>query len=190
LTQHTITHPELVQALVKPGTDILKELTASSVDLWHAVTGVMGEATEIMDAVVASVLYGTPIDKENIFEEMGDMEFYLQQFRSNRGIHRDETLITDSPRSPALLLAEAAVLTVASGNLLDFVKKSVVYNKPIENDVFCELLGAIEVSMANLRVILEIKRCATLDGNISKLSIRYAGMKYTDDDAQFRADKA
>ena len=91
----TITHPELVAALVKPGNDILAGLTAESADLWHAATGVAGEGTEICLAFLNFAIEGT-LDKENLVEELGDMEFYLQQLRVNVGIERDELEGTDA----------------------------------------------------------------------------------------------
>lgn len=76
-------HQEMVKALVKPGADILRSLTPAKVDLWHAATGIVTEAGEFMNAVKTHVIYGKPLDSANVREEFGDMEFYLEQARTN-----------------------------------------------------------------------------------------------------------
>jgi NTP pyrophosphatase (non-canonical NTP hydrolase) len=86
------THAKLVKDLAKQGVDVLKDLTAESADALHAVIGIAGESGELVDAVKKYAIYNKPIDRENIVEELGDLEFYLQQLRSNLGITREETL--------------------------------------------------------------------------------------------------
>ncbi len=43
----------------------------------HAAMGVSTEAGELLDAVKKHVYYGKPLDRTNLFEEMGDMFWYL-----------------------------------------------------------------------------------------------------------------
>lgn len=85
---------QMVRKLAKPGIEILKELTDSRIDLLHAAVGVSGEAGELLDAIKKHVIYNRPIDLENIIEELGDIEFYLEQLRGNTGvlITREATL--------------------------------------------------------------------------------------------------
>lgn len=85
-------HAEMVKALVKPGEDILSQLTPEKVDAWHAATGVVGEAGELIDAVKKYAVYNKDIDRANVVEELGDLEFYMEQTRQNLQITRDETL--------------------------------------------------------------------------------------------------
>lgn len=87
-----ITHPALVLALAKSGSDIMKELTPEGVDLLHMAVGVSGEAGELIDAVKKSVIYNKELDRVNIIEELGDIEFYLEGLRQNLGISREETI--------------------------------------------------------------------------------------------------
>lgn len=86
------THPEMVKALVKSGDMILASLSPQKVDAWHAATGVVGEAGELIDAVKKYVIYNKPLDRENMVEELGDLEFYMEQIRQCVGITREETL--------------------------------------------------------------------------------------------------
>lgn len=114
-----INHGEMVAALVKSGEAIRASLTAEDADLLHVTVGVAGEAGELLDAVKKAVIYRKPIDRANVIEELGDLEFYMERIRQILGITRDEAI----------------------------------------------------------------------DANIAKLSVRYAGLKYSDVAAQERADK-
>jgi len=76
-----ITHPQLVAALVKPGADIAAQLSPDAADLWHAATGIAGEGGEVLDAIKKVAIYNKPLDVENIVEELGDLEFYMEQLR-------------------------------------------------------------------------------------------------------------
>lgn len=87
-----IQHNEMVKALVKPGADILATLTPEKVNAWHLATGVAGESGELLDAVKKYVAYNKALDRENVVEEMGDIEFYLEGLRQGLGITREEVI--------------------------------------------------------------------------------------------------
>jgi hypothetical protein len=182
-TDMTITHPELVVALVKPGSDIASFITPQEADLWHGATGVAGEAAEILEATRCAV-----VDFENMFEELGDMEFYLEQVRQNLGIDRIYT-VEEGLHFAGSLEAAAIQLAIWSGHLLDRAKKVAIYKKTADASAFVDILSEIEFVMAALRTECGFTREQTLAGNIKKLSVRYAGLTYTDADAQARADK-
>ena len=185
-----ITHPEMVAALVKPGDVIADEMTPIEADLWHGATGVAGETTEILEAAISAVVTGT-LDRANMIEELGDMEFYLEQVRQNRGITRDEVMAHDGEKHFGTdIIGNAACLAVAGGAVLDLAKKVSIYKKDVEKDAFVKALSYVEGCMNLIRVALQITREETLDGNIAKLSVRYAGLKYSNEAAQTRADKA
>lgn len=85
-------HSDLVKALVKPGELICSELSPSDANLIHMAIGVSGEAGELLDAIKKHTIYRKPIDKENVIEELGDLEFYMEGLRQELGISREETL--------------------------------------------------------------------------------------------------
>lgn len=87
-----ITHPELVAALVKPGQDILDSLTPLKCHLWHMASCIPGEAGELFDAIKKLTIYGKILDRQNVIEELGDLEFYMQGLRDALNITREETL--------------------------------------------------------------------------------------------------
>ena len=92
LKVETVSHPDMVRALVKPGRDILESLTPKKCDLDHMTTGVVTEAGELKDASKRYTIYNKPIDRKNVIEELGDLEFYMEGVRQNLGISRQETL--------------------------------------------------------------------------------------------------
>jgi NTP pyrophosphatase (non-canonical NTP hydrolase) len=87
-----MTHPEMVEKLVKPGETILSELHSLDAHLIHMVMGISGEAGELLDAVKKRAIYRKPLDLDNVIEELGDLEFYMEGLRGALGISRGETL--------------------------------------------------------------------------------------------------
>ena len=58
--------------------DIAKRLnTPKMMRLLHGAMGVSTEAGELLDAIKKHVYYGKPLDEVNIFEEIGDLFWYL-----------------------------------------------------------------------------------------------------------------
>lgn len=87
-----VTHPELVAALAKPGADIVATLTAEDAHSLHMAVGIAGEAGKLLDAVRKAAIYRKPIDRDNVVEELGDLEFYMEGLRQGLGIARQEAL--------------------------------------------------------------------------------------------------
>lgn len=81
-----------VAARVKHPFDILDALLPSEVNLWHAATGISGEAGEFLDCIKKHVVYAQPLNRENAIEELGDLEFYMEQARQQLGVSREEVL--------------------------------------------------------------------------------------------------
>lgn len=88
-------HQQMVHALVKPGEVLLASLSSDRVDLWHGATGVCTEAGELLDAIKKMAIYNKQLDRDNVIEELGDLEFYMQQVRNRLDITREETLIAN-----------------------------------------------------------------------------------------------
>lgn len=87
-----MTHSELVRTLVKPANQIQGELDKDKVDLIHMSMGVATEAGELLDTIKKHTMYKQLLDVENVIEELGDIEFYLEGFRQNLGIDRQYVL--------------------------------------------------------------------------------------------------
>lgn len=91
----SIEYSEMVERLAKPGDKILGELTPEACHTLHMTLGVCGEAGELLDAVKKAVVYCKPLDRANVVEELGDLEFYLEGFRQGLGISRGEVIASN-----------------------------------------------------------------------------------------------
>lgn len=85
-------HANMVGLLAKPGTAIAEQLTAENAHLLHMAVGISGEAGEIIDAVKKAAVYNKPLDRQNLIEELGDLEFYIEGLRQGIGVSREEVL--------------------------------------------------------------------------------------------------
>lgn len=101
-----------------------------------------------------------------------------------------QDIIASLDPAKANLLHMTVGVVGEAGELIDAIKKHVVYNKPLDVVNVVEELGDLEFYMEGLRQQLGITREETIQGNIAKLSERYKGLKYSDKAAQERADKA
>lgn len=95
--EHVIqtTYHDMVERLAKPGIEILAYKTPEMTDADHMAMGVASEAGELLDAIKRWTIYGKPLDRANVVEELGDIEFYMEHLRNLLGISRDETLIAN-----------------------------------------------------------------------------------------------
>lgn len=89
---NAINYPHMVSTLAKPGQDIVDSLTAVDAHHLHMAVGVCGEAGELLDAVKKSVIYRKPLDVENVIEELGDLEFYMEGLRQSLNLTREQTI--------------------------------------------------------------------------------------------------
>ena len=85
-------YADMVEALCKPGYEIIMELDANKADALHMAVGVSGESGELLDCIKKHAIYNKPLDRENLVEELGDIEFYLEGLRQVFGVTREEVL--------------------------------------------------------------------------------------------------
>lgn len=57
-------------------------------ELLHAAIGVAGEAAELLKTVCQHVFHDKPLDRDNVIEELGDLEFYMMAAMMNVGVLR------------------------------------------------------------------------------------------------------
>lgn len=183
-----IKHHEMVTALAKPGQAIIDTLTPVKMHLLHMTIGLCSEVAELIDGIVVSK------GRNNIVEELGDAEFYMEGARQAIEVTREQVLemcYTDTVDEAYSELFDDTIVgvTVAAGNLLDMVKKHVIYNKPLDVPAIVVHMAAVEYFLSEIRDGEIVSREETLTANIAKLGVRYkAG--YSDKAAHERADKA
>lgn len=173
----TTFYAPFVAALVKPGLDILNSLTPEKANAWHMASCVSGEAGELFDACLIH-------DRENAIEELGDIEFYLQGLRTELDISFAEVV-------PGCFTGEQDHMGLPgrAGDVFDAVKKWVIYNKPLARADIIAAMRTLEEVLIGIREAFGVSRNDILQGNVSKLGVRYASLGYSDAAAQARADK-
>lgn len=103
---------------------------------------------------------------------------------------KDGAAIVDSLTPQCAHTLHMAIgLSGEAGELLDAIKKWAIYEKPLDMRNVIEELGDLEFYMEGLRQGLGISRGETLRANTVKLGKRYAAGKFTNEQAQARADK-
>ena len=167
----------MVARLAKPGADIIASLTPVKAHLWHMASCIMGEVAELLTAIESC-------DGDNILEELGDIEFYLEGYRQGANISASdltgEPTVDDEPR----------LLVQVSADLFDVTKKVVIYNKcPIDRAKAIQHLTDINHLLYQVRHGYGWSHQDVLDANYRKLSKRYPEGGYTDQAATVRADK-
>jgi len=83
---------KMVNALIKPGSNILDQMTAEKINRLHMAVGISGESGELLDAVKREAFYNEPLDVANVIEELGDLEFYMEGLRQSLHISREYVL--------------------------------------------------------------------------------------------------
>lgn len=178
----TITHQEMVAGLKKPGADILATLTPEKVDAWHMASCIVGEGAELFDAVRNQ-------DAENVLEEIGDNQFYIEGLRQIYNITRQETIdAVENDEIRGLKISQFDIPMFA-GNVFDAVKKHLIYNKEFNRPELVKALGMYDLAIAAAAIKFGISYQQALAHNIAKLGARYKGHQYSDKAAQERADK-
>ena len=86
---------KMTLTLAKDGVVIKQEITPEQANLLHMAVGVSGESGELLDAIKKHVIYGKDLDLENVIEELGDLEFYMEGLRAALCLSRKEILMAN-----------------------------------------------------------------------------------------------
>jgi NTP pyrophosphatase (non-canonical NTP hydrolase) len=83
--------------------------------------GLAGEAGEIMGAVKKYIVYNQKLDYENVKEELGDIEFFMEGLRQAIGITREECLASNTQklalRYPGFVYSDASATNRKDKNI-------------------------------------------------------------------------
>ena len=156
----------------------------------HAAYGILSEVGEIASAIKRHKIYETPLDRENILEELGDIRFFLQMDLNLLGIdiHNEDLnnqlalevqewpAINDSNLFSALksLLEFEYDISVSNGD-------SILYGRRDALDIWCK--------WQKLCAYFKFHPLEVINYNVVKLMKRYPSMEYSNEDALARADK-
>jgi hypothetical protein len=175
--EHADTYYDFVKSRVK-------WLPSLQEDLIHATIGIVGELIELRAANT----------RENILEELGDIEFYCVHYELAWA--RFGATLRQDPIMPQDLFALNLTWALdeclhTAGNLLDGAKKLWVYNKSPDQlfDAAERLYKSLRSFLFQIHALLAISEGTLRASNEAKLRLRYP-VGYTDAAAQARADKA
>jgi hypothetical protein len=183
-------HADMVSKLAKDGQAIIDKLTPEVSHLQHMSIGIAGESTELLSAIAAATYTDADVDEENVLEELGDMEFFEEGIRAPLGISYEACLARAKITNPAGCILEAAILlAVYGGRVLDAVKQSGIYGKPLNPESILQELAQLLYHKAEFYAFAKFTREQALEHNMAKLAVRYANFVYSDKAAIDRADK-
>lgn len=161
-------YSDMVKALAKPGGDIVGTMNP---DDWR----LLDEACRIL------ITAGNTLDqvkKQVIYRKAGDITPSLP--------NSDVPLVN---ASQAHLLHMVVGIAGEAAELLEAVHNHIYQGEDLDRENAVEELGDLEFYMEGTRQGLELDRKTVLDHNQEKLSKRYHGGKYADQEATERADK-
>ena len=85
-----MTYAQFVQSRLKPGAQVLADLTPEKANLAHLAMLITSEAGELADAIKKHTIYGKPLDVANVREELGDILFAAQAIATATGTTLEE----------------------------------------------------------------------------------------------------
>lgn len=188
--ENEITYGKMVKTLVKSGDTILSELTAKQTHNIHMVLGISGEVSELIEALVLSLVNGEEFNEDAVIKEFGDIEFYMEGYRQGFNLERVEIDELESEKLSEALPLTCMKLVVATGSLTEALKKSIAYNRELNIDVLKKALKEMDHLLGAMYIALELTREMALAVNMNKLSERYQGFTYSDNAAINRVDVA
>lgn len=100
-----------------------------------------------------------------------------------------EDIVKNLTPEQANLWHMATGVSGEAGELLDAIKKHVIYQKPLDVENVKEELGDMLFYMSNLMQSVGLSFEEVLQHNVDKLSVRYSSGSYSNKQAQERADK-
>lgn len=164
--------------------NLFKTMGDTPSSLMHAAIGISGEvSSELMRA--DSI--------ENIVEECGDVEFYVQAYYQElvAGYGPQPHYVMGSFTAQGIIGFGNVVqeLNVVAGILLDNTKKSWVYGKELDASNCAYLLGMLHGYLEQVYRLIGVRREDVLASNQAKLGKRYPDGVYSNKAAQERLDK-
>lgn len=140
--------------------------------LLHAVIGILTEVDELIDNELSESL-----DNTNKGEEIADSIWYFAIIAREYNLTIMENATTSLKPFEMLLK-----ITQKSLKMLDFLKKKLYYNKPINEDLLVQYSKEIISLFISYATTYNVNIENVLDTNISKLRARY-GEKFSSERA-------
>lgn len=172
-------------------------------NLWHGACGMLTEIGEVADAYKKHEIYGKPLNRTNVLEELGDLMWYVALYAK----YGDYTL-TPTPNMGTIVEEGAHKLSPEHFLLLHFVpvigvlymaaSESMLYADPdanlsFEREEVQEAVGTAVCTVEAFAKLLGSSLSEVLQMNINKLAKRYKSGGFTEAEAinrDLQAEKA
>lgn len=171
-------------------------------NLWHGACGMLTELGEVADAYKKHEIYGKPLDKTNVLEELGDLMWYVALYAKY-----GEYTLTAVPNMGPITEDSAFKLSAEHFLLLNFVpvigvtymaaSESMLYGQDMdlsfERSEVQEAIGSAICTVEAFAKLLGSTLAEVLQMNINKLEKRYKSGGFTAEEAinrDVQAEKA
>ena len=174
---HTkLSHDQYLQLSERTMADCFYLNNQSLINILHGAIGIQTEIAEIYEAFseVDPEFLDEDVDMVNIVEESGDIAWYLAIIHRELDISYLDLRLHSPYQSPEEYFFVLERMNIASGNLLDMVKKKAFYDKSFELDklkvYMSDIYSGIHWLLSNFsqKVLAE-----ALAVNINKLEARF-----------------
>lgn len=161
---------------------MLKEyINASTEEYDRIIEGGGIETDEFEICINALTTHNTEQNLEDLLTDFNKMTLALAKDGAD--------IVKNLTHEQANLWHMATGVSGEAGELLDAIKKHVIYQKPLDVENVKEELGDMLFYMSNLMQSVGLSFEEVLQHNVDKLSVRYSNGKYSNQQAQERADK-
>lgn len=113
--------------------------------------------------------------------------FYSKMVSSLKKSGKD--ILAELTPEDADMMHMAIGIAGEAGEILDCIKKAIIYRKPLDKKHLMEEMGDLEFFSEGLRQTVGLTREEILEHNQKKLGVRYNRGTYTNEQAQVRKDK-
>jgi NTP pyrophosphatase (non-canonical NTP hydrolase) len=152
------------------------------INLLHAALGLMTESVELIENYDGSKEY----DSVNVFEELGDITWYLSIIQRELGFQIDDSFFKKEDTMNELFKEYSTIYCVdlikSVNNILDYHKKMAFYNKPMDSNKYRDYANQVAKSLKVIVVLEGFNISDIHERNIAKLKARY-GEKFNEEGA-------
>lgn len=181
-------HADMVKVLVKSGAELKKGLNPHKLDIWLRGCDILIKAGQLFDIIKKHTIYNKELDKKAFYDAIDTLDASV----GDCGMILEQSFSKSLPNPSDLELEILHMVSCIPGEgaeLLEMVLANIKASIPMDIENAKEELSDLEFYMEGCRARFNITRKQTLDKNYEKLSVRYKGMKYSDEAANKRADK-
>ncbi len=147
----------------------------------HMALGFCGELGELLDAIKKSAIYGKPLDKVNIAEEIGDVAWYVINLVPELGFQPSllDSWHADFKPEAELAKLDTVDFMLALNAAAAMAGVALVDSAEPANEISKDVMDGLSQILSELSHRFEIPLPVIFEANILKLQKRY-GDKYSD----------